>query len=177
MLAKLATCASVFQMCILVAFYMVTKPNVSISHVLACHESECIAFTIVMTMLTYFHLFYLMRYFLLYKSNLLPPTQEEAQKTGVLATWMTAFSMALTLQYPIGNFPHVTMATLCLSAYMLALFMRQYENLGKTRLSWCIFYIYLGAGIALLAWQFTHDNGAEWIAWFALTLVQCLLNC
>ena len=189
LVAKIATCTSVFQLCTLVAFYMTTKPNVSISHVFACYESECIAFTIVMTMLTYVHLSHLMLHFfnrvdssridhntMINHNSKAATEQEEAQKTGIAATWITASMLALTHKYPIGIFPHVTIATLCIGAYMLALFMRQYENIGKTRLSWFIFYIYLGAGMALLAWQYTHDNGAEWLAWFALTLVQCLIN-
>jgi K+ transporter len=90
---RIAAGVSVFQLCTLVAFYMTTKPNVSISHVFACYESECIAFTIVMTMLTYFQLLHLMLHFfnrdkidhntMINHNSKAATEQEEAQKTGM----------------------------------------------------------------------------------------------
>ena len=163
--------ASVFQLFALIGFYMSTEPNLSVSHVLACNEGMCVAFTIVVSLLAYFQFLNLTFYFVGYS-----PRGSDVQQTGVMATFFSAWMLSLTLRYTIGSGPHVTVATLFIGSYLLAIFMQQYQDIGRTRMSLFTLGLFLSVLFVLAAWVYTRNHWLEWLAWGILTLVQCLLN-
>ena len=164
--------ASTFQFCALVGFYMTTPPNMSISHVLMNNnESMCIGFTIVFSLLAYIELLNLVFYFAYY----VPPSSD-VRPTGVEAALICAWTLALTLRYPLGTGPHFTCATVFILFYLLALFLQQYEGFGRSWMTYFVGGVYCAGAVALGLWVYTGDNGFEWVAWGLLTLVQCMLN-
>ena len=163
--------ASAFQMCVLAAFYTVVIPGKSVSHVLAGDDEICIAFTIVFTLLAYVQLLNMGFFFVTYTDP-----ESDVCQSGMSAAFVAAWMLSLTLRYPIGTGQHLTVATLLICSYMLALFMQQYDGLGRTRASICTMALYGAAGVTLVVWLCTRNNRFEWAAWGLLTLVQCMLN-